>query len=397
MIDKTNQISFLLGAGFSANAGYPIGNQLNNLLLKAAELNVGFQTNGQLIPPYNGEKQSIGFKTSGDFKLDFLIELFQYYNDQIKPFDYEEFYDFLLLQAESDHGVQKLAISHANSIVGETDLIRGSITILNQLVNYLLKDKEGINNHENAGYYLKPTFDGYTGFLNCIDYLKNDHVLNFHTLNHDVYLERLNRTEWFGSELCDGFEELGSPYYGKLLVEGREHKSRLSYYTGNYSSNLRLYKLHGSLDYVLFHTPDGGSLLPENYIKTKWGIGYSNLYKEVEGKKGLEYFNDWINYHPDFLTGTTSKIGRYKEPTLFKKLFDLFRENLNKSDKLIIIGYGAKDSEVNRMLISHFDHKNKPVVIIDPYPSQSLKDLGGNLNAKFVTTNLNDLRIEELN
>jgi NAD-dependent SIR2 family protein deacetylase len=396
MSENKNQISFLLGAGFSANAGYPIGNQLNELLLKATDLNVVFHSSGQLIPPLNGERQSISPRTSWDFKLDFLIELIQFYNNKIKPFDYEEFYDFLLLQAESDPQVQKLANSHSNSIVAETDLIRGSITILNQLVNYLLKDKDGIKNYENAADFLKPTFDGYTGFLNCVDLLKKENTLHFHTLNHDVYFERLNRTEWFGGVLCDGFEELGSPYYGKLLVEGREHMSRLGYYTGKYSSNLRLYKLHGSLDYVLFHTPDGGSLLPENYIKTKWGIGYSNLYKEVQGKKGLEYFNDWINYHPDFLTGTTSKIQRYQEPTLFKKLFELFKDNLEKSDKLIIIGYGGKDTEVNRILSSHFDYKNKKVVIVDPYPNKQLIDLASMLNTKLVSTDLNDLRIEEL-
>lgn len=390
------QITFLLGAGFSANAGYPVGNQLNEILLNVSDLNIGFHSSGQLIPPLNGKRQSVSPRTSWDFKLDYLIELIKYYDITIQPFDYEEFYDFLLIQAESDKNVQKLAKSHANSIVGETDLIRGSITILNQIVNYLLKDKEGINNYENVGYYLKPIFDGYTGFLNCIDYLKNDYVLNFHTLNHDVYLERLNRTEWFEGDLCDGFEELGSPYYGKLVVDGREHMSRLRYYSGNYTSNLRLYKLHGSVDYVLFHSPDGGSLLPENYIKTKWGIGYSNLYKEVQGKKGLEYFNDWINYHPDFLTGTTSKIERYQEPTLFKKLFELFKDNLEKSDQLIIIGYSGKDTEVNRILSSHFDYKNKKVVIVDPYPSQTLKDLGKTMNAKMLTTNLNDLEISEL-
>jgi hypothetical protein len=389
-------ISFLLGSGFSANAGYPIGNQLNELLLNVADLNVSFHSSGQLIPPLNGKKQLVSPRSSWDFKLDFLIELIQYYNNKIKSFDYEVFYDFLLLQAESDKNILKLAKSRSNSIVGETDLIRGSITILNQLVHYLLKDNDDNNNYENAGYYLKPLFDGYSGFLNCVDALKKEHTIHFHTLNHDVYLERLNRTEWFGGDLCDGFEELGSSYYGKLVVDGRDYMSRLKYFTGNYSTNVRLYKLHGSLDYVLFHTLDGGSLVPDNYIKTKFGISYSNLYKEVGGKKGLEYFNYWINYHPDFLTGTSSKIEKYKEPTLFKKLFSLFQENLKKSDKLIIIGYGAKDSEVNRILLSHFDHKYKPVVIVDPYPNQTLKDLGETLNAKFVTTNINDIKIDEL-
>ncbi|MEY2792280.1 MAG: hypothetical protein RJA76_272 [Bacteroidota bacterium] len=392
-----SQISFLLGAGFSANAGYPVGQKLNEMLIKSGDLNLAFHTSGQLIPPIDGVRQSIGFSTSGDFTLTFLIELIQHYNCQIKPFDYEEFYDFLLLDAESDQNVQKLAKSHSNSNDGGTDLIRGSITILNQIVNYLLKDIDGKNNYENAGYFMKPLFNGYTGFLNCVENLKIDNILHFHTLNHDVYFERLNRTEWFGGELCDGFEELGSPYYGKLIVESREHMSRLMYYTGKYPSNLRLYKLHGSLDYLMFHTPEGGSLLPENYIKHKWGIGYTNLYKEIQGKNGLEYFNDWVNIHPDFLTGTTSKIERYKEPTLFKRLFELFKENLKNSDALIIIGYGGKDIEVNRILTSYFDFRNKKVKIIDPNPNQKLLELGKSLNADFIKTNLNDLLNSELN
>ena len=36
--------------------------------------------------------------------------------------------------------------------------------------------------------------------------------------------------------------------------------------------------------------------------------GHSNQFKEVIRATGeIEYQNSWINYHSDFLTGTTSK------------------------------------------------------------------------------------------
>ncbi len=382
----------MLGAGFSANAGYPIGDELNKKLLNIDELNIAFDTSEQLIPPLNGIKQSIGFRTPGDYKLEFLVNLIQYYNDTIKIFDYEEFYDFLQIHAKSDADVMKIAELHENPRVTKMDLISGSITILNQIVHYLVKDKYGLNNYEKAD----PIFDGYIGFLICVKELKLNHIINFHTLNHDVFLEKLNKTDWIGNNLSDGFEELGSPYYGKIVVDGREHMSRLLYYTGKYSSNLRIYKLHGSLDYVLFNTPRGGTYVPDNYIKIIRRVGYTELYKEVIENGKLKYVNDCFNDHPDFLTGKTYKIKRYQEPILFNKLFRLFKENLSKSDKLIIIGYGAKDEEVNRLISQNFDYKNKPVIIIDLCPSLKLKEFARNLDAKIITTNLNELKLNEL-
>ena len=97
----------------------------------------------------------------------------------------------------------------------------------------------------------------------------------------------------------------------------------------------------------------------------------------------------------DFLTGTTSKIKRYKEPLLYKKLFQYFQTNLKEAEKLIIIGYGAKDKEINRMLVEHFDHQKKPSFIVDPHAGDSVKDLQKNLGATLITTSLEDLSIEE--
>jgi len=231
--------------------------------------------------------------------------------------------------------------------------------------------------------------------MNCLSELSNDFTINIHTLNHDLFFENFSNTDFLKGELSDGFEELGSPYYGKLNVNSRIYMIRLSRYTGNYSGKFRLYKLHGSLNYELFYRTEGLYKIPDNYIKTRYGIGHIDHYKEiVNNDRKLEYENSWINYHADFLTGTTSKINRYKEPLLFKKLFELFKENLKNSDKLIIIGYGAKDKEINKYILEHFNFSDKKSIIIDPYAGDSVIDFGNKINAKIITKELD--KIEQI-
>jgi len=121
------------------------------------------------------------------------------------------------------------------------------------------------------------------------------------------------------------------------------------------------------------------------------------LYKEIEDKDGkLTYEICWINYHADFLTGTTSKIERYNEPLLFNILFEHFRNNLKEAEKLIIVGYGGRDAEVNKMILEHFDFKNKPSFIIDPFPGNEIKSLRDKLGANLIEKQLEDVNIEDL-
>jgi len=155
--------------------------------------------------------------------------------------------------------------------------------------------------------------------------------------------------------------------------------------------------LHGSRDYGLYYGALGSTLYPQNYIKSKPGVGFGDFYKEIQKEDGSYYYeNCWVNYHADFLTGTTSKIERYKEPLLFKVLFVHFIENLKAAEKLIIIGYGGKDSEINKMLVEHFNHFNKPTFIIDPFAGEHVEKLRGTLNAKLIKKNLEDIELQDI-
>ena len=391
-------ISILLGAGFSAPMGYPVGNQLNELLLKCDGSDFGFSTDGRMCVDTKGGKPDFGYKTSYDIEFDFCRELIQYFYKKRGYFDYEEFYDFFNYDAKDDPEVETIFRTGEYGTANELGQLLYAIkNIYVQLISHFLKDGEGKSWYDDEGHMGGLIWPGYTGILNCLKKWSEDYIVNVHTLNHDLFFERLNYSDWLQGELCDGFEECGSPYFGDLSVEGRRYKCRLEYFTGRYEKRFRLYKLHGSKDYGIFYGSDGAMLTPEKYVKTRWGIGFSELYKEIGNSKGeLEYDRCWINYHADFLTGTTSKIERYSEPLLFKILFQHFRDNLRQAEKLIIIGYGGKDSEINKMILGNFDWKNKPSFIIDPYAGKAIIELRDRIGAKLIEQHLESIDITQL-
>lgn len=67
-------VSFLLGAGFSAPAGYPTAGKLNDLISNCSFGNIGFSPSGQLCMGIDGSKPDFGYQNSyNDFSF-FLTE-----------------------------------------------------------------------------------------------------------------------------------------------------------------------------------------------------------------------------------------------------------------------------------------------------------------------------------
>lgn len=385
-------ISILLGAGFSAPMGYPTGNELNNLLLNSINENFGFHTTGSLAVNTDGSKPDFGYKNKYDIEFEFCFNLMHYFNKSKGHFDYEEFYDYILYEVIHDKKVKLVAKPFLSKTTTLSSLIYGLKNVYTQVVSHYLKDRDGNKYYDNLPYACGDFFIGYSGIMKIISKFSLTQVVNIHTLNHDLFFERFNNTDFLNGELCDGFEELGSHYYGKIDVNSRRYMVRLSRYTGKYNTKFRLFKLHGSLNYELYYRSENGIFIPERYIKTGYAIGHTDHFKEKKNKDGeLEYERSWINYHSDFLTGTTSKILRYKEPLLFKKLFKLFKENLKTSDKLVIIGYGTKDVEINKLILNNFDYLNYKTFIIDPYAGDTVKEFGANINAKIINKQLEEI------
>ena len=180
---------------------------------------------------------------------------------------------------------------------------------------HLLKDKTGKSWYDDEPFRVN-FYDGYNGFLSYLSELSREFIVNVHTLNHDLLFESFNNTGFINGDMSDGFDEYGSEYYGKLTIKNRTYHCRLERYKGRYNTPIRLYKLHGSLDYVPFYRQNEyGWMIPENYVKIKWGIGAGDIMKSRKSKIGYDISP--FEYHADFLTGTTSKIKRYNEPLLF--------------------------------------------------------------------------------
>lgn len=375
-------VSFLLGAGFSVPKGYPTGGEMNDNLQRFHEFSVNFSPAGALYP-FNEGGEPRPLINQYQRRFAFCKDLISFYATE-RTFDYEEFFDFIKGQDIYSPKYQAICEEYIDEFNDYKSFVNGLPNIYNQMTAYLLEDKEGKSWYDDEPFRIGDV-PGYTGILKYIQSLSKKYRVNIHTLNHDLLFESFNKTEIINGEISDGFDEYGSEYYGVLSQKNIRYHCRLERYTGRYNRAIRLYKLHGSLNYALYHrTKDGCILLPDKYVKLKYGIGPENLIRGLKRKMRYEEYP--FEYHADFLTGTTSKIARYNNPFLFKKLFANFRKNLRNSEMLIIIGYGAKDAEINKILQENFDCTSNPVYIIDPFANknEAVQMLAKRMNAKIL-------------
>lgn len=386
-------VSFLLGAGFSVSAGYPIGDELNSKLINFSSLEMEISTDGKLYCN-KGKRGASTFGNPYSVYLNCCINFIKEYSKNCH-FDYENFFEFI---AKKDYlnDIKYLNILnlHTTDIVSLDSITSNIGTVYNLMISHLLKDENNQSWYDNIPNQIG-SIPGYDGFLRLLKIWKEDYIINIHTLNHDMLLESFNRTDYISGEICDGFEELGSEYYGILrTMNNRTYHVRLEKFTGNYNRKIRLYKLHGSLDYVLYYKTDNdGSLVPCQYVKTRYGVGYDGILRDTYTSKGYERYP--FAYHANFLTGTTSKIKNYEDPLLFKILFESFINNISNSEILIIIGYGCKDKGINDIILNNF--KGQKVYLVDPYceKNDNIIEFGKRLNATFIAKELSGITVED--
>src|SRR5690606_4769936 len=298
-----------------------------------------------------------------------------------------DFYNDLETAIRSDKDVRSIiARDHDSDNLAQ---IRNNFNkIYNQVIEYFLVDRDG-------NRFYKPvstqSYHGYVGFLNSIGKLRTEfEYFHFHSLNHDLLFEHLNWCDAFGGKLSDGFDDRGSPFYGELDSDGYRYKVRLKHFKNVYPTNLRLYKLHGSLDQVNFTGPQFNPL--HNQIKLPHNLPLHEIFMEITDDNGnSEYFHDYSKYYFDFLNGKTSKINNYTI-SFYKNLLDTFMTNLLKSKLWVIIGYGAKDSVINDIIYQCYD-KSKRALIINPSPDDSVKKLSSNLGAKIISCTPQEMEI----
>ena len=394
-IDQRESVAFLLGAGFSIPMGYPTGSAVNKGILNFDEQPVSFSPVGILASNYNGTKPEFGYTNSHEREFCLCKELIVAYSKTVTEFDYEKFMDVLRSKSLCSEyaAIFDKYIDDSNTPYG----LAGNLPdIYSQMVAHLLKDTDNASWYEGMptqiGQYPKGPRSSYNSFLQIISKLKEDYLVNIHTLNHDLFFESFNRSEYINGDMSDGFDDFGSRYYARLHVPKCDtYLCRLERYTGRYYGKpIRLYKLHGSLNYVMMHRESKFGLIDDCEVKFRYGMGLMDLLRERSKKNG--YDNDFVSYHADFLTGTTTKMAYYRRSGFYKKMFRKFKNNLIRAKALIVIGYGGKDEGINDYLLNYYDYRNNPCYFIDPGISNNsqLTALADKMNAKKIEKSISE-------
>lgn len=394
--------SFLLGSGFSIPDGYPSTTQLNERLktINAAELKIHtsmsarFLSKGEVdLNPWSGKEDKL-----------FVQRFLEFYNDQIlqgKEFHYEDFYDYykaLHRTGTLDEKCQKFFDEFRRESGQEYDhhnLLMNFNYTFNQLVyRQLYRWPEQVSFENDC----EPN---YSEFLNLLAELKKDYKIHLHSLNHDLLLEKLSHSFTIGNNFSDGFEEIGSLFYGDHhhsvkvgdnFITKVVHPVRLRRFSDEFSKQFCLYKLHGSVDNYDFNFENKEYTM----IKVPFGIQTESIRKEYFNKEGKrDYYVDYFQITPDFLSGTSTKVLSYDRGAYYKSLFNHFIDNLIESKHLIVIGYGFGDKKINEYLVEAFlvDTSKKMIVIDIRKPESELLDYK---NVRFIEKSISSVTREEI-
>lgn len=362
------EISFLVGSGFSMPCKIPGVGQINEVL---------------------NNPDSISSSVLSKDNLKALESIYNEYKDANKKNyeninNYEVFYDFIVLKKWRSVGEPIVPyfrdqyhfdmFKKSNSMVdclNDMEICSDRYPYYNEIeIKFLDLISEILSKGNAFQYHHFPCSKKccleivlYNKFLILMHYLKNSSVVNLHTLNHDMLLDFLLKSDpLVSSSIDDGFEVDKSPFYyeGEYNFCGKNEKNiKIPHYKGTYEKQFRLFKLHGCLGQFIVREKDSTEnrlrLLPEMAMEGE----------RIKNNESSDRIGKLVN-RPFLLTGKYLK-PNYQETdgSIQKELFDFFVKNLSNSHAIIIIGYGFGDLHVNEYLKPFFGKKEILKIVID--------------------------------
>ena len=160
------------------------------------------------------------------------------------------------------------------------------------------------------------------------------------TLNHDTLLEQYFNNHKI--KFTDGFDSPVNDvrYWKPELFDGE-------------ISNVRLFKLHGSVDW--FRLEEGLGIIP---------LGGDRWYSKNRNGE-MQYLR---SERTEFLAGSFNKILQYVEPP-YDDLLCWFLKGLRETSRLVICGYSFGDKGINTRLLDWvYSAAENKIVLIHPEP-----------------------------
>lgn len=388
-MNEKSEISLLLGAGFSVPMGYPSAAEVNNIMLNFNRQPVSFSLDGSIVTSTDGTIPFIGQYNLHKEAYNKCLEIIKWYNHIYREFDYEKFYDFIKFGYKDSEDFKEIFLDSVNQNQIVCQSMSSIHYIYEQMIQFLIRDRNGQRFYNvNDCASVVSIYLVFLDFINkCID---RGITINVHTLNHDLLFESFNLSGKLKDKICDGFDDKESFYWADTSDNNGNHECLLKKYTGQYDKGIRLFKLHGSIDYIPYKKTVDGRLQYDNYLKIPPKTRLLSL--RLKNEKGEIVDRDFTHYHSDFLSGAIYKISRYKQP-FYEGLFESFQNNLQNSSLLIIIGYAGKDSCINEYIKKNYDYNKKPIYIIDPTPNVIFAD---NIKANLIKKGINSLTEDDI-
>ena len=342
--DQLPRIVFLLGAGASIPAGIPKTAEITKRILSFTNIERG--TDGSYYLGYNsGTSEQYLQRVRVMIGL-LKEEVSRFYSQRQKDgsplSNYEDLY-YVACQIENyaegaqDNPailpfIEKIlpAISpHLEGAENETidewtlcDIMRETTRYIKDIVRGMLsKEPENLN------------------YLNFIgEAWKTCKAVDIFTLNHDTVVERYLRKECI--PFVDGFgkENGGVRHWDPSIFK-------------NGVGQVRLFKLHGAVNWCLFR-PNGGTVLDD----------------EISIKDGYPWHTEGLTPmggHSEILIGTYNKMIDYANE-VFIDLRYLFYQSLLAARHVIICGYSFGDHGINKMFDAWVKLPDRRLVVIDP-------------------------------
>ena len=334
-----NHVVFLLGSGFSVPAGLPTAHNLWETIKTYyySQLKMEF------------ESTSVMDKSVTDWWLFPFGKILKSYKNE-NDINYEDFYDRILEETK-----RAVCITSIREFVSDNVNMYcngdNNLSLMDSLIsgwrrelvkNYQAIVESCIIKYQNIIKEILSHFNktnDYGNFESIINnlYLCGNHVDIF-TLNHDLLVEKLLQIS--GISFQDGFDNNSAKNIGRHIYFDAE--------TSRYKNgNVNLYKLHGSIDL---------------YRYTEKKANNYSFAKVVNGDPFMMSNETIFDIIPYFLTGTTAKLKQYQNKYILD-LLSIFETSLQKSNKLIIIGYSGNDKGINKIIYNNYSNWSNAIVV----------------------------------
>ncbi len=351
----TKELNVLIGAGFSFKAGLPLGNDirasfdrpLRNELLKMSSSEWLWAERQDHATQHNGRLNYDHLEYS--FIMEEIVKTYKAAsNDEF--IDYEDFYQYVKDNTVVEGWYEGIIQTAEERFYAETNSKRdsgyGGFSFRHperyrpqEIINHLISDMLWSNKTDDQ------LVQEYYPF---VQFLKKYESVTIFTLNHDMILERLFRL--LDIPYCDGFSTEGSELkYGDKFLH--------SFQNDFSSARIKLVKLHGSIDMYLFeHGTEQGVTMTRDghytYFKPK-GYHEKHHVQRVDLKTGETVQHMNFDVIPKFITGK-NKLAFIQSDYMYSKLHQMYQQNIQSGNDLLVIGYSYRDEHMNAEL-KNFD------------------------------------------